>query len=148
MTIREELNQALKTAMKEKNDVTKRTVRSVISNIKNQEIDKQKVLIDEEIVAVLYKELKIREEAIDGAKKNDREDLIEEANQEIAVLKNFLPEEMPEEDIKKIIEAAIQNTGAASMADMGKVMKTVLPEIAGKAPNNLVSKIVKDLLSK
>ncbi|MAT44518.1 MAG: glutamyl-tRNA amidotransferase [Anaerolineaceae bacterium] len=147
MTIREELTQSLTSAMKEKNDLAKKTIRGILSNIKNQEIEKQTVLSEEEIIAVLYKELKIRDEAIEGAEKINRTDLIDEAEREKEIIKNYLPKEMEESEIRQIVQNAIKQIDAKSMADMGKVMKIVLPELAGKAPNSLISKIVKDELS-
>ncbi len=147
MTIRDELTQSLTIAMKEKNDLAKKTIRGILSNIKNQEIDKQTKLTEEELIAVLYKELKIRDEAIEGAKKINRIDLIEEAQQEKEIINNYLPKAMDETEIREHVQKAIQQSGADSMADMGKIMKMVLPELAGKAPNSLVSKIVKDELS-
>lgn len=147
MTIREELTKSLTTAMKEKNDIAKKTIRGILSNIKNQEIDKRTTLSEEEIIAVLYKELKIRDEAIEGAEKINRTDLIDEAQQEKEIIKNYLPKEMEESEIRQIVQNAIKQIDAKSLADMGKVMKLVLPELAGKAPNNLVSKVVKDELS-
>ena len=147
MTIREELTKSLTTAMKEKNDIAKKTIRGILSNIKNQEIDKRTTLSEEEIIAVLYKELKIRDEAIEGAEKINRTDLIDEAQQEKEIIKNYLPKEMEESEIRQIVQNAIKQIDAISLADMGKVMKLVLPELAGKAPNNLVSKVVKDELS-
>jgi uncharacterized protein YqeY len=147
MTIREELTQSLTSAMKEKNDLAKKTIRGILSNIKNQEIEKRTTISDEEIIAVLYKELKIRDEAIEGAEKINRTDLIDEAEREKEIIKNFLPKEMDESEIRLIVQNAIKQIDAKSMADMGKIMKIVLPELAGKAPNSLVSKIVKDELS-
>jgi len=147
MTLRDQLNESLKIAMKEKNDLKKSTIRGILSNIKNQEIDKQITLSDEEIIAVLYKELKIRDEAIDGARKSQRTDLIEEGEKESEIIKSFLPKGLDEEEIKKFVVESVNEVNATSMADMGKVMKVVLPKVAGKAPNNLVSKIVKDVLS-
>lgn len=147
MTIREALAQSLTTAMKEKNDLAKKTIRGILSNIKNQEIDKQTPLSEEEIIAILYKELKIRDEAIEGAEKVHRTDLINEAEREKNIIKNYLPKAMDESELREIVQKAIQQVNARSMADMGKVMKVVQSEIAGKAPNSLISKLVKDELA-
>jgi uncharacterized protein YqeY len=147
MTLKEELTKSLTTAMKEKNDIVKRTLRGILSNIKNQEIEKQTLLTDDEVIAVLFKELKIRDEAIEGAEKSNRADLITEAQQEKEVIKAYLPKAMDESELRKIIQKTIRDLNAQSMADIGKVMKIVQAEVSGKAPNSLISKIIKDELS-
>lgn len=147
MSIKDQLTLSLKDAMKEKNDLAKKTIRGILSNIKNQEIDKRTPLKEEEVIAVLYKELKIRDEVIEGALKNDRQDIINEAQQEKDIINVYLPKGLDESEIRNMVQTAIQQTGANSIADMGKVMKVVLSEVAGKAPNSQVSKIVKEELS-
>lgn len=146
MSIKDQLTESLKTAMKESNNDLKRVVRMVISSIKNSEIDKGKPLTDEEVISILHKEIKSRHEVIDSAKISNRQDLIDEANSDIAILNKFLPAGLSEEEILQIVKEEIGAIGATSPSDMGKVMKSVLPKIAGRAPGNKVSQIVKDLL--
>jgi hypothetical protein len=147
MSLKEDLFTELKIAMKETNTESKRVIRMVMSSIKNLEIDKGKILNDDEVISILHKEIKSRHEVIDGAKLNNRQDLINEALVDIDILNRFLPVGLSLEEIKKIVEKAITEVNATSIADMGKVMKLVLPKIGGRAPGNEVSKIVKDLLN-
>lgn len=146
MTIKDEITIGLRNAMKEGDTDAKRTLRLALANIKNAEIDKRAELDEQTVIAIIHKELKIREEAIEGALKSNRQDLIDEANKEIAILKKYLPEGLSEDQIEKMAKEVIEQVNATSPADMGKVMKELLPKIAGRAPGNLVSRIVKDLL--
>jgi uncharacterized protein YqeY len=146
MSIKDQLSEALKVAMKESNTDSKRVIRMVISSIKNNEIDKGKVLTDEEVISILHKEIKSRHEVIEGAKLNNREDLIAEAQDDIKILNAYLPAGLSQEEIILIVKDCIAEIGAQTPADMGKVMKIALPKIAGRAPGNQVSQIVKELL--
>ncbi len=146
MDIKEQLSDSLKIAMKEADNEQKKVIRMVLSSIKNQEIDKGKMLSEEEVLSIIHKEIKSRRETIEGAKLNNRQDLIDEAQGDIKILQKYLPEGLSQEEITKLVKEAISETGAISSADMGKVMKAVLPKIAGKAPGNQVSMIVKELL--
>ena len=127
--------------------VRKTTVRMALAAIKQAEVDKQTTLDDMAIIALLQKEIKNRKEAIEEAKTAGRDDLISDNEAEIAVLKKFLPEAMSADELREIVATAIAETGAASMADMGKVMKVALEKVAGRAPGGEVSAMVKGQLS-
>ncbi len=146
MSIREQLSNALKTAMKEADTDKKRVIRMVISGIKNNEIDSRQELTDQEIISILHKEIKSRHEVIEGATLNNRQDLIDEAKNDIKIIEAFLPAGLSQDEITAIVKECIEQVGAHTPADMGKVMKIVLPKIAGRAPGNQVSQIVKELL--
>jgi uncharacterized protein YqeY len=146
MSLKDQLSEALKVAMKESNTDSKRVIRMVISSIKNNEIDKGKILTDEEVISILHKEIKSRHEVIEGAALNNRQDLIDEAQHDIKILNAFLPVGLNQEEIILIVKECISEISANTPADMGKVMKIVLPKIAGRAPGNQVSQIVKELL--
>ena len=146
MSLKDQLSEALKVAMRESNTDSKRVIRMVISSIKNNEIDNGKVLTDEEVISILYKEIKSRHEVIEGAELSNRQDLIDEAQHDIKILNAFLPAGLSQEEITLIVQECIVEVGAHTPADMGKVMKMVLPKISGRAPGNQVSQIVKDLL--
>ncbi len=146
MSLKDQLSEALKVAMRESDTDSKRVIRMVISSIKNNEIDKGKLLTDEEVISILHKEIKSRHEVIEGAKLNNREDLIAEALDDIKILNAFLPAGLTQEEITLIVKECIAEIGAQTPADMGKVMKIALPKIAGRAPGNQVSQIVKELL--
>jgi uncharacterized protein YqeY len=148
MSIKTQLNDSMKEAMKSGDDVRKRTVRMVLAAIKQAEVDKRIELDDAAVMSLLQKEVKNRREALEEAKKANRADLIEANEAEINILQGFLPKAMPAEELRAIVQAAIAETGAASPADMGKVMKTVMPRVAGRAPNDMVSTTVRELLQK
>jgi uncharacterized protein YqeY len=146
MTIKTQLNDSVKDAMKSGDEVRKRTVRMVLAAVKQAEVDKRVELDDLAIIGILQKEVKNRREAIEEAKKANRSDLIADNEAEIKALEIFLPKAMPAEDLRALVQAAITETGAASPADMGKVMKIVMPKVAGRAPNDVVSAAVRELL--
>jgi len=148
MDTKAKLNDSMKDAMKSGDEVRKRTVRMVLAAIKQAEVDKQTLIDDMAVVALIQKEVKNRREAIEDAKKANRDDLIGDNEAEIKVLEAFLPEEMPVEELRAIVEAAIKETGATAPSDMGKVMKIVMPKVAGRAANNVISATVKELLTK
>jgi hypothetical protein len=148
MTIKTQLNDSMKDAMKSGDEIRKRTVRMALAAVKQAEVDKRIELDDAAIMALLQKELKNRRESLEEAKKANRPDLIEANEAEIKVLEVFLPRAMPAEELRGLIQAAIAETGAAGPADMGKVMKLVMPRVAGRAPNDMVSATVRELLQK
>ncbi len=148
MSIKAQLNESMKDAMKSGDEVRKRTVRMALAAVKQAEVDKRIELDDTAVMGLLQKEIKNRRESLEEAKKVNRLDLIEANEAEIHVLQAFLPKAMPAEELRALVQAAITETGAASPADMGKVMKTVMPRVAGRAPNDMVSATVRELLQK
>jgi len=148
MDIKTQLNESVKDAMKSGDEVRKRTLRMVLAAIKQVEVDKRTQVDDLAVVALIQKEIKNRREAIEEAKKANRPDLIGENEVEITVLEAFLPKAMPAEELRALVQAAIEETGAVAPSDMGKVMKIVMPKVAGRAPNDMISSTVKELLTK
>ena len=148
MDTKTQLNESMKDAMKTGDEVRKRTVRMVLAAVKQSEVDKQAAPEDLAIVALIQKEIKNRREAIEEAKKANRSDLVDENEAEIKVLEVFLPKAMPAEELRALVQAAIAETGASAPSDMGKVMKIVMPKVAGRAPNDMISSAVKELLTK
>jgi uncharacterized protein YqeY len=148
MTIKAQLNESMKDAMKSGDEVRKRTVRMVLAAVKQVEVDKRIELDDLAVTGLIQKEVKNRREAIEEAKKANRADLVEANEAEIDVLQAFLPKAMPAEELRALVQAVITETGASSPADMGKVMKTLVPRVAGRAPNDIVSAAVRELLQK
>jgi len=148
MDIKVKLNDSMKDAMKSGDEVRKRTVRMVLAAVKQAEVDKQTTLDDLAVVGLIQKEIKNRREAIEEAKKANRADLVDGNEAEIKVLEVFLPKAMPVEELRALVQAAITETGAAAPSDMGKVMKVVMPKVAGRAPNDMISAAVKELLTK
>ena len=148
MDIKTQLTESMKDAMKSGDEVRKRTTRMALANIKQAEVDKQTKLDDAAVISLLQKEIKNRRESVDEAKKANRADLIADNEAEIKVLEVFLPKAMPAEELRALARAAIAEVGAASPTDMGKVMKALLPKVAGRAAGDQVSATVKELLTK
>ena len=148
MSIKNELNESMKDAMKSGDEVRKRTVRMVLAAVKQSEVDKRTELDDTAVMNLIQKEMKNRREAVEEAKNANRADLVQANQAEIDVLQVFLPKAMPAEELRSLVEAAIAETGASSPADMGRVMKAVMPKVAGRAPNDQVSAAVRELLQK
>jgi uncharacterized protein len=146
MSIKQKLESELFDAMRNKNEDRKRTIRMAISNIKLAEVEQKKPLDDPSIIASLYKEIKIRKEKIEDAKKGGRDEIIQETEKEIAILQEFLPKMMDEQELIQIAKSVIQELNAQSMKDMGVVMRTMLDRTQGQAPNETISRVVRDLL--
>jgi len=146
MTIKTQLNDSVKDAMKSGDEVRKRTVRMVLAAVKQAEVDKRTELDDMAVMNLIQKEMKNRRESLEEAKKANRADLVEANEAEMKVLEAFLPKAMPAEELRALVQAAIDETGASTPADMGKVMKVVMAKVAGRAPNDVVSATVRELL--
>ena len=141
------LQDEMKTAMKSGEKDRLSVIRMLISEIKKVQIDKKKELSDEEIIQVLQRYAKQRKESIKQYREAGREDLAQKEETELKVVQEFLPKPLSEEEIEKIIEQVIAETGASSMKDMGRVMKSVMEKIKGRADGSVVSSIVKKKLS-
>ncbi len=146
MTLKTQLSDSMKDAMKSGDEVRKRTVRMVLAAVKQAEVDKRVELDDMAVMSLIQKEMKNRRESLEEAKKATRSDLVEANEAEINVLQAFLPKAMPAEELRALAQAAIAETGASAPADMGKVMKIVMAKVAGRAPNDMVSATVRELL--
>jgi len=148
MDLKTQINDSVKDAMRSGDEVRKRTLRMTLAAVKQAEVDKRITLDDQAVIAILQKEIKNRREALEEATKAGRADLASENEAEIAVLETFLPKAMPADELRALVQAAIAETGAASMADMGRVMKVVIPKVAGRAPNDMISAMVRESLQK
>ena len=147
MEIKEKLTDAMRAAMKANDDVSRRTTRMVLAAIQQVEVDKQTKLDDTAVMGLLQKEIKNRREAIEEARKANRADLISDNEAEIKVLEAFLPKAMSTDELRQLVQAAIAEVQAAAPSDMGKVMKVVMPKVAGRAAGDQVSAMVKELLT-
>lgn len=143
--LKERLMEDLKKFMKEKNQISLNTVKLLRSEIKKIEIDTQKELTDDEIIKIIKKQVKMRNESIKQFKDAGRTDLVENEEKEIEVLKKYLPEEMSEKEIKTIISSIITEMNATPK-QFGLVMKTAIQKIGNQADGSIISKIVKELL--
>ncbi len=113
-----------------------------------QYLIKESALTDEETIEVISSEIKKRRDAIALYEKGNRQELADKEKKEIEILQKYLPEQLPEEELKKLIEESIAKTGAKEMKDMGKIMASLMPKVKGKAENSEISRIVKELLNK
>ena len=145
-TTKETLELKLREAMRANDDVSRRTIRMILSAVKLAEIDKGQPLDETGITTILQKEVKIRQEAVQDAEKANRPDLIEAAKAEQAIIDTFLPKQLSEAEIEVIIKEAIFETNASGPADMGKVMKAVMPKTQGRASGDKINQIVRRLL--
>lgn len=148
MNLRTRLFDDMKLAMKEREAGKSRllVLRMAISNIKNVEIDKKRELNDEEITAVLAKEVKMRKDAIEEFRIAKRDDLITQYENEVVVLNAYLPEQLSELEITDIVKKCIQQSGAQSIKELGKVMPLIIPLTKGRADGKLVNQIVRQCL--
>ncbi len=147
MSLKERLHEELKHAMRSQDGLRKRTLRLVLAAIKNAEVEKRAALSDPDILAVLQKEVKARQETIEGAQQAGREDLVAEAQAEIAILREFLPQPLTLEEIEALARAAIAEVGATSPREMGRVMQVLMPRVRGRAEGGTVSQVVRRLLT-
>ena len=145
--MKEELLSDLKDAMKNKDELKKNTITCLRAAILQVEKDTQKTLTEEEMSAIVAKEVKKRKESIGDYIKGNREDIVEQLNKEIEILSKYLPEQLTTEEIEKLVEEAIKETSATSARDMGKVMQNLRPKTSGKADGKVVSDIVKAKLN-
>ena len=149
MSLKDKLTADMKDAMKarEAGKLRLSVIRLVRGAIRQQEIDGQKELSDEDVLGVISKEVKQRRDSIEDFKKGGRDDLVAEAEAEIAVLMEYLPQQLSEDEVRSLVKEAITKSGAASPKDMGKVMKELMPKVKGRADGKLVNGIVKELLA-
>ena len=142
----EELQKEMIAAMKAKDKVTLGVVRMVKSSVSNEQIKLGHDLTADEELAVLSREMKQRVEELESYKDADREDLAEEIQGQIDVLKRYMPEQMSEEEVVAVVKETIAEVGASSKADLGKVMGALMPKVKGKADGKLVNQTVQSLL--
>ena len=146
MSLLEQLTNDMKEAMKAKDKVTLGVVRMVKSSVSNEQIKLGHDLTADEELAVLSREMKQRVEELESYKDADREDLAEEIQGQIDVLKRYMPEQMSEEEVVAVVNETIAEVGASSNADLGKVMGALMPKVKGKADGKLVNQTVQSLL--
>ena len=143
MPVKQELDAALKDAMKAKDTVALDAVRSIKSAVKLAEIEAGKELTEEDVHAVIQKAVKQRRDSIDQFKSGGREDLVKVEEAQVAVLQRFLPAQLSEAEVSALVDAAVAATGASGPKDMGKVMGALMPKVKGKADGGMVNRLVK-----
>ena len=149
MTLRDRLTEDMKQAMKDKEagKLKLSVVRMVRSAAKYIEIDRHKELDDNELLEVVAKEVKMRKDSLEEFRKANRPELLATLEQEIAILMEYLPEQMTEAEVRRLVTQAVTDAQASSPKDMGKVMALLMPKVKGRADGKLVNSLVKELLS-
>ncbi len=145
--MRNQIIEDLKTAMKNQNKERLAVIRMLKGSMQMNELNKKHELSDEEVLDVISKEIKSRKDSIIEFEKGNRQDLIEKTQNEIEILKEYLPKQLTNEEIEEIINKAFESIKPTSTKDMGKIMKEIKPQITGKADMTIVSKIVKEKIN-
>jgi uncharacterized protein YqeY len=137
----------LKRAMVERDEERRDALRLILNALRNAEKELQRPLHDEEELQVLQRERKRRQEAAEAFRQGNREEQAQGEEQELAVLEEFMPEPLSEEELEAIIDDAIAENGATSLRDLGRVMADVMPQVAGRAEGSVVSQLVREKLA-
>lgn len=143
MSLKEKLQEDLKSSMKNKDTIKKSVVTLIRAAIKQHEVDNRVELADDAIIDIISKQLKQRKDSLAEFEKANRDDLVEETKSEIQVLEGYLPQQLSEEELEKIVIETIAEVGATSMKDMGKIMTTIKPKTAGRADGRKINELVK-----
>lgn len=146
MDTKTKLNDSLKDAMRAGDEVRRGTIRMVLAAIKQVEVDRRVSLDEAAVLGILQKEIKTRRESLEEAQKAGRTDLVSAAQAEIDVISAFMPKGLDADELKTLVKEAIAETGAASVKEMGAVMKALMPKVGGRAPGDQVSAAVRELL--
>lgn len=146
MSLKEQLTNDFKEAMKNREQLRKNVITLIRSEIKQIEVDKRMELEDQDVIEIISRQLKQRKDALEEFRKGNREDLAQQAEEEANILLQYLPEQLSEEEVTNIIKETIVEIGANSIKDMGKVMASVMPKVKGVADGKLVNQIVKQQL--
>ena len=147
MSLIARIEDELKTAMRERETVRRDALRLILDSLQKAEKELQRPLSDQEELQVLQRERKKRLEAAEAARSGARDDKVEAEERELAVLEEFMPEPLSEDDLEAIVDDAIAENGATSMRDLGRVMADVMPQVAGRADGGVVSQLVREKLA-
>jgi len=147
MTLKEQLSEDMKNAMRAKDTETRDTLRLLLAAIKQEEIDKQTTLDDAGVQTVINKQAKQRRESIEEYTQADRLDLAKEEEKQLVIIEQYLPQMMSREEIKTAAKEVIAETGVTDAKGMGQVMGKLMPKVKGKADGRLVNEVVRDLLN-
>lgn len=147
MSLIEQLQQDMKSALKNKEKEKLATIRLVRAAIKRAEIDNQGPLNEDQVLDVILREVKQRREAIQEYEKAHRQDLVEKEKAQLAVLESYLPKQLTEEELEQLLRETIEELGVTSKKEIGKVMKTVMPKVKGRADGKVVNQLAQKLLN-
>jgi uncharacterized protein YqeY len=143
VTLREKINDDVKAAMRSGDTARRDTIRLLLAALKQREVDERKTLSDADVLGVIEKMIKQRRDSISQFEQGGRQDLADKEKQELALLQDYMPQAMGEDELAAAVAAAVAETGASSPADMGKVMAALKPKLAGRADMSKVSAAVK-----
>lgn len=146
MSLSERLNDDMKTLMKSGDKFALSVLRMIRSAVKNAEIDSKRTLSDDEVMDILAREIKQRRDALQDFEKAGREDLAEQAKAEVEVIQRYMPQPLTEEQLIAIVQETVNEVGASSKSDMGKVMSALMPKVKGRADGKQVNAAVQRLL--
>ena len=147
MEIQNRLSEDLKTAMKAKEKIKVQTIRMVRAQLKDFQIAKREELTEEDEISVLTNAAKKRKEALELYEKSDRQDLIDQEKQELEIISAYLPAQLSKEEVEKVVVQIMEEVGASSAQDLGKVMGATMKDLKGKADGKMVQEIVREKLS-
>jgi len=147
MSLQEEISAALKVAIKSKDEAGMNSLRLVLTDTKKREKELRRSLEDQEVISVITSQIKQRRESIDQYRQAGREDLAKAEESELQALQAFMPEQLSEEDLSQALDEIISEVSAASIKDMGKVMKAAMAKLAGRADGRMINEMVKGKLS-
>ena len=143
MSLKQKLQEDLKSSMKNKDAIKKSVITLIRSSIKQYEVDNRVELQDDEIVDLIAKQLKQTRDSREEFAKAGRDDLVSKAEAEIEVLKEYLPQQLSEEELNEIVISTISEVRATSMKDMKKIMTSIMPKVKGRADGKLINELVK-----
>lgn len=147
MSIKEQIMEDFKDAMKDQDKQRKNTLKMLKSEIRNEEIEQGGDLSDDEVRSILAKQAKNHEESIEQYEDGDREDLAEKEKTQLEIVKSYLPDEMSPDELEQLVDEVIDEVGASDMSDMGDVMDEIMPKVRGRADGSQVNELVRKQLS-
>lgn len=147
MSLFNQINEDIKTSMKNKDAFKLSVIRMVKGAMQLEVINKKRDLNDDEVIAIIAKQIKMRKDSIEEFKKASRDDLVEKTQKEVDILVTYMPEQLSEEEIIKVIDEVFEIVKPTSMKDLGMIMKEISPKVKGKADMGLVNKLIKEKLN-
>ena len=147
MSLFNQINEDIKTSMKNKDAFKLSVIRMVKGAMQLEVINKKRDLNDDEVIAIVAKQIKMRKDSIEEFKKASRDDLVEKTQKEVDILVTYMPEQLSEEEINKVIDEVFEIVKPTSMKDLGMIMKEISPRVKGKADMGLVNRLIKEKLN-
>jgi uncharacterized protein YqeY len=146
MTLKDRIESDMRASAKAQDVIRRDTLRFALAALHNEAVAKRRDLTDDEVLGVLSKQAKMRRESIDAFEKGGRAELVAKERSELAVIEGYLPQQLSREEVVALAKAAIAETGASALADQGKVMQKLMPQVKGRAEGKLVAEVVGSLL--